>query len=213
MSLNRALGELFKAIREEAARNPEFAARLGDAIAIYKPPKRRRSPPAPAPAPPPAQPFDLAGALARPAGDAGDDEAADASGFGARAAGAPGSDAPGSDAPGSGASGSGASGSGASRPEAARPHTPTLATLRPEPRHGAAPALNPISFLSREGEEALRRELAGAGFSREGLERLVAEHNLDPAGLAAGADKSALIEQIVSGAKKRVARDKALFDY
>ena len=35
-------GDLFKAIREEAAHNDAFAARLEDALALYKPPRRRR---------------------------------------------------------------------------------------------------------------------------------------------------------------------------
>lgn len=153
MSLNRALTELFKAVREEAARNPEFAERIGEAIAIYKPPKRRRRAVAPAPAtpPPPAKPFDLQAALARE-GEAPANDAAI-----------------------------------------------------------AAPDINPISFYSGKGEEALRKELEGE--SREALAALVAEHNLDPAGTAAEADKAGLIDQIVAQAKKRVERDKALFNY
>lgn len=153
MSLNRALTELFKAIREEAARNPEFAERIGEAIAVYKPPKRRRRPAAAAPvaAPPPAKPFDLQAALARE-GEAPANDAAI-----------------------------------------------------------AAPDINPIAFFSREGEEALRKELEEE--SREALAALVTEHNLDPAGAAAEADKAGLIDQIVAQAKKRVERDKALFNY
>jgi hypothetical protein len=162
MSLNRALTELFKAIREEAARNPEFAARLGEAIAIYKPPKRKRKP-APAPAPPPAKPFDLEASLARAPLPEAEDAAAVA-------------------------------------------EDQVFSPL-------AAPSLNPIAFFSREGEDALRQELNGQAYSREALAALVAEHNLDPAGAAEGADKAGLIEQIVAQAKKRVARDKALFDY
>jgi hypothetical protein len=165
MSLNRALTELFKAIREEAARNPEFAARLGEAIAIYKPPKRKRKP-APAPAPPPAKPFDLEASLAR-----------------------------------------------APLPEAVDAAAVAEDQVFSPPPAPPTPSLNPIAFFSREGEDALRQELNGQVYSREALAALVAEHNLDPAGAAEGADKAGLIEQIVAQAKKRVARDKALFDY
>jgi hypothetical protein len=162
MSLNRALGELFRAIREEAARNPEFATRLGDAIAIYKP-KRKKRPAGPAVWPGPIAPFDLQASLAR-----------------------------------------------APAPEAEE------ADIAAEPEAESAPdvpALNPISFLSREGEAALRQELSADAYSREALQALAAEHNLDPAAAAAGADKVGLIEQIVVQAKKRVERDKALFNY
>ena len=160
MSLNRALTELFKAIREEAARNPEFAAKIGDAIAIYKPPKRKRR----APAPPPAAPFNLHESLARTAAE-----------------------------------------------PAPEVHDP--AEEAESAAFGPGPELNPIAFLSREGEDALRRELDGETYSREALAALISEHNLDPAGEAADADKAGLVDQIVSQAKKRVARDKALFDY
>ncbi len=151
MSLNRALTEFFKAVRDEAANNPAFAAKLGDAMALHKP--RRRKGPRPVAAekpaaPPPAPAFDLAAEIGGK-----DDDA------------------------------------------------PPL-----------APALNPIAFLNKEGEAALREELAG-DYSQEDLAALVAEHNLDPAGIAEKADKDGLIDQIVAQAKKRVARDKALFDY
>jgi hypothetical protein len=155
MSLNRALGELFRAVREEAARNPDFAERLGQAIAIYKPPRRRKPAPAPALPAAPAAPFDLSASLAR-------------------------ADAPEQDV-----------------------------EVAAEP----APALNPIAFLDREGAEALRGELGEAAYSLAALHALIAEHNLDPAGQAAGADRDALIDQIVSQAQKRVTRDKALFNY
>jgi hypothetical protein len=75
----------------------------------------------------------------------------------------------------------------------------------------AAPAINPVSIFSNQGEEALRSVLAEP--SREALVALVAEHNLDPAGQAEDADRDGLIEQIVSQAKKRVERDSKLFDY
>ena len=60
MSLNKALGELFKVIREEAAANPEFALKLEQAMAVYKPSKRAKQAarekiaPRPAPAKPEA---------------------------------------------------------------------------------------------------------------------------------------------------------------
>jgi hypothetical protein len=167
MSLNRALTEMFKAVREEAARNPEFAAKIGEAMAIYKPPKRRRRLPAvvAAPSPAPAKPFDLQESLARP-------EPPEAKDF------------------------------------AAEVEDEVFA-----PPAADAPKINPITFITREGEDALRSELEGEAYSSEGLQRLVADHNLDPAGLAAGADKAGLIDQIIAQAKKRVARDKALFDY
>ena len=85
--------------------------------------------------------------------------------------------------------------------------------MEPEPAKApeAAPAINPISIFANQGEEALRVALAAP--SQEALAALVAEHNLDPAGLAAGADRDGLIEQIVKQAKKRVERDSKLFDY
>ncbi len=75
----------------------------------------------------------------------------------------------------------------------------------------AAPAINPVSIFSNQGEDALRSALSAP--SREALVALVAEHNLDPAGQAEDADRNGLIEQIVSQAKKRVERDSKLFDY
>jgi hypothetical protein len=145
MSLARALAELFKAIRDEAGTNPDFALKLEQALAVYKPSKRAkqaaRERVAPRPAPPPVQP--------------------------------------------------------------------------PPPRPAAPPpeGVNPVAVLQQQGEEALRAELAGDDYSAEALAALAAEHNLDPAGEAADADKSGWIEQIVAQAKRRVARDSKLFDY
>jgi hypothetical protein len=149
MSLNRALGELFKVIREEAAANPEFALRLEEALGFYKPSARRKQ---------------------------------------------------------------------AAKAKLKRPVEPPKQAVRARGEIGqetvpAAPALNPISLYTREGEAALRRELEGEVYSREALAALVAEHNLDPAGEAAAADKPALVEQIVVQARKRVERDQKLFDY
>jgi hypothetical protein len=39
MSLNRALAELFKVVREEAARNSDFALKLEEALSVYRPSK------------------------------------------------------------------------------------------------------------------------------------------------------------------------------
>ena len=146
MSLARALAELFKAIRDEAGTNPEFALKLEQALAVYKPSKRAkqaaRDRVAVGPAAPPITP-----------------------------------------AP--------------ARPAATPPPT----------------GVNPVAVLTQQGEEALRAELAGEDYSTAVLAALAAEHNLDPAGEAAGADKSGWIEQIVAQAKRRVARDSKLFDY
>ncbi|MGE3302097.1 MAG: hypothetical protein AB7M12_03195 [Hyphomonadaceae bacterium] len=160
MSLNRALAELFKAIREEAAHNDAFAARLEDALALYKPPRRRRpARPAPAAEPPaPAQTPPVLEAL----------EAFD--------------------------------------PEPPAPIEP--ADVAPGP-----PALNPIALYSEAGEAALRSVLEDETYSREALSLLIAEHNLDPAGAADDGDKPALVEQIVAQARRRVERDRKLFDY
>lgn len=144
MSLARALAELFRAIRDEAGTNPDFALKLEQALAVYKPSKRAkqaaRERVAPRPAPPPAQPA-------------------------------------------------------------------------PAPRAEPPEGVNPVAVLQQQGEDALRAELAGADYSAEALAALAAEHNLDPAGEAADADKSGWIEQIVAQAKRRVARDSKLFDY
>ncbi|HWA21541.1 MAG TPA: hypothetical protein VG735_03990 [Caulobacterales bacterium] len=64
MSLNRALAELFKVVREEAAGNPAFALKLEEALSVYRPSKAlkqaakarlRPKPAAPAPAEPVGQ--------------------------------------------------------------------------------------------------------------------------------------------------------------
>jgi hypothetical protein len=145
MSLARALAELFKAIRDEAGTNPDFALKLEQALAVYKPSKRakqaarERIAPRPAPAP-----------------------------------------------------------------------------IQPDPPPAAPPPsfdVNPVALLTQQGEDALRAELSGETYSAETLAAWAAEHNLDPAGEAANADKSGWIEQIVAQAKRRVARDSKLFDY
>jgi hypothetical protein len=71
--------------------------------------------------------------------------------------------------------------------------------------------LNPVAFFTREGADALK--IALTKFTRPALEHLVSEHNLDPAGAAAGLAKPALVDHIIAQAKKRVERDRKLFDY
>jgi hypothetical protein len=65
MSLNRALTELFKVVREEAAGNPAFALKLEEALSVYRPSKALKQaakarlkpmPVAPGPAPAPVEP-------------------------------------------------------------------------------------------------------------------------------------------------------------
>lgn len=147
MSLNRALAELFKVVREEAAGNPEFALKLEEALSVYRPSKALKQ---------------AARAKLKPQ-------------------------------------------------SAPPPVAPAPAIVEPIPEAPVAPAINPISIFANQGEAALRSALAEP--SREALAALVAEHNLDPAGQAEGADRDGLIEQIVAQAKKRVERDSKLFDY
>jgi hypothetical protein len=146
MSLARALAELFKAVRDEAGTNPDFALKLEQALAVYKPSKRAKQ---------------------------------------------------------------------AARDRVAVRPAPAP-VMQPAPAPPSAPppvGVNPVSLLQQQGEDALRAELAGEDYSAEALAALAAEHNLDPAGEAANADKSGWIEQIVAQAKRRVARDSKLFDY
>ncbi len=156
MSLNRALAELFKVVREEAATNPGFALKLEEALSVYRPSKalKQAARAKVQPRPPEAKP------LVEPV-------------------------------------------------VAAQPQPVEIEPAEPEPI--AAPAINPVSIFSNQGEEALRSALAAP--SREALVALVAEHNLDPAGQAEDADRDGLVEQIVTQAKKRVERDSKLFDY
>jgi hypothetical protein len=59
----------------------------------------------------------------------------------------------------------------------------------------------------------LRQELETGPYSAAALAALASEHNLDPAGEAEGADRQGWIEQIITQAKKRLARDAKLFEY
>jgi hypothetical protein len=85
----------------------------------------------------------------------------------------------------------------------------------PPPKAPATPsadaALNPVALFTRGGADSLREALAGEDMSR--LEALVSEHHLDPAGVAKGLKKPELVEHIVTQARKRVERDRKLFDY
>jgi hypothetical protein len=67
--------------------------------------------------------------------------------------------------------------------------------------------------LSKQGEEALAALLADPAFTRAGLLALAQEHNLDPAGETPGMGREQLARHIVANAKRRVERDKKLFDY
>lgn len=98
-------------------------------------------------------------------------------------------------------------------PGAAAPSPPTVS--KPSKDHAGegagAPDLNPVAFFTREGADALK--VALTKFTKPALEHLLSEHNLDPAGAAAGLPKPALVEHIVAQAQKRVERDRKLFDY
>lgn len=74
-----------------------------------------------------------------------------------------------------------------------------------------APDINPVGVLQKGGEDALEEVLISHG--REALLALIAEHNLDPGGEAARLDRDALQAHLVAAAKRRVERDKKLFEY
>ena len=71
--------------------------------------------------------------------------------------------------------------------------------------------INPVGMIQREGEEALAAALAP--FDASALRLLVREHNLDPSGDAGSLERDALAAHIVAHAKRRVERDRKLFDY
>ena len=79
------------------------------------------------------------------------------------------------------------------------------------PAAGASSEINPVAFYTRDGAEALKAALAA--LPKDALTQLLGDHNLDPAGAAAGLAKPALVEHIVAQAQKRVERDRKLFDY
>jgi hypothetical protein len=105
----------------------------------------------------------------------------------------------------------------AADPEAPEPApAPAKPSSKPKPApapsvKAAAPALNPVGILQKGGEDALEEALISQ--NRDALLALVEEHNLDPSGEADRLDREALQAHVVAQAKKRVERDKKLFDY
>jgi hypothetical protein len=96
--------------------------------------------------------------------------------------------------------------------EEAPPSAPKPQPVRkPIVQSAPAPSLNPAGLYKREGEDALVAALAP--FDAPALSALIAEHNLDPSGAAAGLDRAALAAHIVIQAKRRAERDEKLFDY
>ncbi len=77
----------------------------------------------------------------------------------------------------------------------------------------AAPTINPIALVSREGAAALCEILRAESFTKDLMRALVSEHNLDPAGETGDLDREALAAHIVAQAQRRVERDRKLFDY
>ena len=75
----------------------------------------------------------------------------------------------------------------------------------------AAPIINPTALLGKDGEDVLRAALADCDDGA--IRALLGEHNLDPAGLAAALTGAELRDHVVAQAKKRIERDKKLFDY
>jgi hypothetical protein len=92
---------------------------------------------------------------------------------------------------------------------------PEATSPSPPVSHAPPPVVlpNPVGLLQKEGEAGLRATLCAKGVTAEALRRLIAEHNLDPAGQADSAPKPALIDLIAAAAQKRIDRDKKLFDY
>jgi len=97
--------------------------------------------------------------------------------------------------------------------ESAASQTDATAVQAPAPVDGAASALalNPAGFYKREGEAALMEALAQ--LSADDLIALVAEHNLDPSGAAAGLDRAGVAAYILVQARRRAERDDRMFDY
>lgn len=92
--------------------------------------------------------------------------------------------------------------------EAVAPPSPPSAAPRV-----ATPDLNPVAIVSAQGGETLAVALASEVYTSDALRALAAEHNLDPAGELADADKETIVAHIVAAAVRRVERDKKLFDY
>jgi len=98
---------------------------------------------------------------------------------------------------------------------AAPPQTPANPAAKPDPvpaaARGPASQINPVGILQKGGEDALEEVLISQ--NRDALLALVEEHNLDPSGEAGRLDREALQAHVVAQAKKRVERDRKLFDY
>jgi len=103
--------------------------------------------------------------------------------------------------------GGGKSGEG----RAAPPQSASLTSPPQAGAQGSAPALNPAGLYKRAGEDALTEALVA--LDRTALQALIAEHNLDPSGVAARMDSAELVAHIVAQAKKRAERDEKMFDY
>lgn len=83
----------------------------------------------------------------------------------------------------------------------------------PAPQPAPALRINPVAIVSRQGPDALAATLTAPDFTEAALRALVTEHNLDPAGETGGLGREALAAHIVAQAKRRVERDRKLFDY
>jgi hypothetical protein len=95
---------------------------------------------------------------------------------------------------------------------AENPEVPALPLEAPA-KAAVEPLPNPVGLLQKEGEEGLRAAFSAKSVSKEMLLAAVAEHNLDPTGSAEGASIKELVDLIVVAAKRRIERDKKLFDY
>ena len=87
------------------------------------------------------------------------------------------------------------------------PEAPAKETVAP----AAACDLNPVALFTREGADALKATLAA--LSAPALAHMVGEHHLDPAGATEGLAKDELVAHIVAQARKRVERDRKMFEY
>jgi hypothetical protein len=72
-------------------------------------------------------------------------------------------------------------------------------------------SLNPVAHFVSHGAEDLKAQLKSAAPAQ--LKAMIEEHNLDPAGETKSLGPDALIAHILAQAKKRVDRDKKMFDY
>lgn len=89
---------------------------------------------------------------------------------------------------------------------------PLAGEVSAEPTEGrVAPDINPAGLYKKKGEDALTEALVALDLAS--LQALVAEHNLDPSGVAHDLDAAELVTHIVAQAKKRAERDDKMFDY